>query len=144
MALALTLGVLLLGRIASGATAASMSTTAAYVADVLPPERRAGGFAMINVAVGVGLVFGPALGGVVGALDARLPFWVAAGLSLLNGAYGLAVLPESLPPEKRARFYWRRANPVGALRLLRTDPVLTGLGGVTFLGSLAQQAALSR
>jgi DHA1 family tetracycline resistance protein-like MFS transporter len=140
MALAPTLGVLLLGRILSGATAASMSTTAAYVADVLPAERRASGFGMINVAVGLGLVFGPGLGGVLGALDPRLPFWVAACLSLLNGAYGFAILPESLPRESRARFTWRRANPIGALQWLRSDPVLVGLGAVNFLGFLAQQA----
>ena len=140
MALAPTLGVLLLGRILSGATAASMSTTGAYIADVMPPDRRAAGFGMINVAVGLGLVLGPALGGVLGALDPRLPFWVAAGLSLLNGAYGLAILPESLPHADRARFTWRRANPIGALGLLRADPVLVGLGAVNFLGALAQQA----
>jgi DHA1 family tetracycline resistance protein-like MFS transporter len=140
MALAPTLGVLLLGRIVSGAAAASVSTTGAYIADVLPPDRRAAGFGMINVAVGLGLVLGPALGGVLGGLDPRLPFWVAAGLSLLNGAYGLAILPESLPRANRARFSWRRANPIGALGVLRADPVLVGLGAVNFLGALAQQA----
>lgn len=140
MALAPTLGLLLLGRIVSGATAASTSAAGAYIADVLPADRRSAGFGMINVAVGLGLILGPAIGGVLGALDPRLPFWMAASLSLLNGVYGLAILPESLPHTRRARFSWHQANPIGALGLLRADPVLAGLGAVSFLAALAQQA----
>ncbi|HTR16208.1 MAG TPA: MFS transporter [Acetobacteraceae bacterium] len=138
MALAPGIGLLLLGRVISGITAASISTAGAYVADISPPERRAAGFGLISVAIGVGFVAGPALGGVLGALDPRLPFWVASGLSLLNAGYGFLVLPESLPLSRRAPFSWRRANPVGALGLLRSRPALLGLSAVNFLALLAQ------
>jgi DHA1 family tetracycline resistance protein-like MFS transporter len=140
MALAPGLGVLFVGRVISGITAASVSTAGAYIADVSPPERRAAGFGLISVAFGIGFVVGPALGGVLGQSDPRLPFWVAAGLSLANGLYGLLVLPESLPPERRARFAWRRANPLGALGLLRAHPGLMRLGAIYALYSLAHQA----
>jgi DHA1 family tetracycline resistance protein-like MFS transporter len=137
MALAPTLGWLFVGRVISGITAASIGTAGAYIADVTPPEKRAAGFGMIGVAFGLGFILGPALGGVLGGIDPRLPFWVAAGLSLLNASYGWLVLPESLPPERRARFAWRRANPVGALVLLRSHPGLLGLASVSFLGNVA-------
>ncbi|MBV9757722.1 MAG: TCR/Tet family MFS transporter [Alphaproteobacteria bacterium] len=140
MALAPGLGVLFVGRVVSGISAASVSTAGAYIADVSPPERRAAGFGLISVAFGVGFVVGPALGGMLGQLDPRLPFWVAAGLSLANGVYGLLVLPESLPRERRAAFAWRRANPVGSLRLLFAHPGLVRLGAVYALYSLAHQA----
>jgi DHA1 family tetracycline resistance protein-like MFS transporter len=140
MALAPSIGLLFVGRVISGITAASISTAGAYIADVSPPERRAAGFGLINVAFGVGFVLGPALGGLLGNVDPRLPFWVAAGLSLLNGTYGLFVLPESLPLERRARFSWRRANPAGALRLLRSHAELLGLAAVNFCGFLAHQS----
>src|SRR5215510_9825216 len=113
MAVAPSLSWLFLGRVISGITAASISTGFAYVADITPPERRAARFGLLGVAFGVGFVFGPALGGIAGAVDPRLPFWIAAVLSLLNAAYGLFVLPESLPPERRAPFSWRSANPLG-------------------------------
>src|SRR5213596_3459115 len=112
MALAPTLSWLFLGRVISGITAASISTGTAYVADVVEPEKRAGAFGLIGSAFGVGFVLGPALGGLLGNSDPRLPFWVAGGLSLANALYGYFVLPESLPPEKRKTFTWRRANPV--------------------------------
>ena len=140
MALAPGLGLLFVGRVISGICAASVSTAGAYIADVSPPERRAAGFGLISVAFGVGFVVGPALGGVLGQFDPRLPFWVAAGLSLANGAYGLLVLPESLPRERRAPFAWRRANPVGALKLLRAYPGLPRLAAISFLYYLAHQA----
>ena len=116
MALAPNLAWLFVGRVISGITAASVSTGMAYIADVTPPEKRSGAFGMLGVAFGLGFVFGPALGGVLGSVDPRLPFWVAAGLSLANAAYGYFVLPESLPPEKRRPFEWRRANPLGSLQ----------------------------
>jgi DHA1 family tetracycline resistance protein-like MFS transporter len=94
----------------------------AYVADVTPIEKRASAFGVTGIAFGLGFVLGPALGGLLGGIDPRLPFWAAAGLSLLNGLYGLFVLPESLPPDRRRAFEWRRANPVGSLRLLRSRP----------------------
>ena len=140
MALAPSLAWLFLGRVISGITAASISTSYAYIADVTPPAERAGRFGMLGAAFGVGFVLGPALGGLTGAIDPRLPFWIAAGLSLANALYGFFVLPESLPPERRAPFAWRRANPVGALALLRSQAQLVGLAGVSFLGNLAHAA----
>ena len=140
MALAPTIGWLLVGRVISGITAASISTAGAYIADVTPPEQRAAKFGLLGAAFGFGFVVGPALGGVLGDIDPRLPFWVAAGFSLANAMYGLFVLPESLPVEKRSTFSWRRANPMGALRLLRSHRELWGLASVGFLSNLAHVA----
>lgn len=140
MALANSIPLLFLGRVLAGMTAASITTAGAYIADVTPPERRAAGFGLIGAAFGLGFVIGPALGGVLGAVDPRLPFWVAAVLCLANAVWGLFVLPESLPPERRAAFSWRRAHPLGALRLLRSHRELAGLAAVTFLSQLAHVA----
>ena len=118
MALAPTIGWLFLGRIISGITAASISTGMAYISDVVPKEKRAGAFGMIGVAFGLGFVLGPAIGGLLGDFDPRLPFWVAAGFSLINWLYGFLFVPESLSLEKRKKFTLRRANPVGSLVLL--------------------------
>lgn len=137
MALAPTLWWMLIGRALSGLTAASFSTATAYIADVTEPEKRAAAFGKIGAAFGVGFVLGPALGGWLGHFDPRLPFWVAGGLSLANAAYGYFVLPESLPPEKRERFAWRRAHPLGSLKLLRTHPELFGLASTYFLFQVA-------
>jgi MFS transporter, DHA1 family, tetracycline resistance protein len=137
MALAPSLAWLFVGRVISGITAANIATAFAYIADVTPPEKRAQGFGLIGAAFGVGFVLGPALGGLLGAIDPRAPFWLAASLSLANAMYGVFVLPESLPPEKRAPFAWRRANPVGSLVLLRSHPELTGLALVNFLVNVA-------
>jgi DHA1 family tetracycline resistance protein-like MFS transporter len=139
MALAPNLGWLFLGRVISGITGASFTAAAAYIADVTPPEKRASGYGLIGAAWGAGFVLGPALGGLLGGVNPRLPFWVAAGLTLVNAIYGLFVLPESLPRERRGRFDLRRANPLGSLRLLRSHPELFGLAGVTFLYFLAHQ-----
>jgi DHA1 family tetracycline resistance protein-like MFS transporter len=137
MALAPSLVWLFVGRVVSGITSASVSTAFAYIADVTPPERRAAMFGKVGVAFGAGFILGPALGGLLGGMDARLPFWVAAGLSFANTLYGLLILPESLPKERRAPFRWRNANPVGALKLLRSNRVLAGLSVVTFIGQVA-------
>jgi DHA1 family tetracycline resistance protein-like MFS transporter len=137
MALAPTLGWLLLGRLISGAASASVTTAGAYIADVTPVEKRAGAFGMLGMAFGIGFVLGPALGGVLGGIHARLPFWFAGALALANASYGLFVLPESLPADRRASFSWKRANPVGGLRLLRSHPELLGLAGVNFLFQFA-------
>jgi DHA1 family tetracycline resistance protein-like MFS transporter len=137
MALAPNLVWLFVGRVISGITAASFSTAFAYIADVTPAEKRAGAFGLVGAGFGLGFTLGPALGGFLGGIDPRLPFWVAGGLTLLNAAYGWFVLPESLPPERRAPFAWKRANPVGSLRLLRSHPELLGLAGVLFLMQLA-------
>ena len=140
MALAPNLVWLFVGRVISGITGASISTAFAYIADVAAPEQRAKAFGMVGVAFGVGFIVGPAIGGLLGSFDPRLPFWVAAGFSLLNFAYGWFVLPESLTPDKRAAFSWGRANPVGALVLLRSHPELLGLAGVSFLAQLAHES----
>lgn len=137
MALAPTLAWLFVGRVISGITSASISTAFAYIADITPPERRAATFGRIGAAFGAGFILGPALGGLLGDIDPRLPFWASAALSLANALYGLFILPESLPPEKRAPFRWRSANPVGALRLLRSDTVLAGLSIVNFIAQVA-------
>ena len=137
MALAPNLWWLFVGRVISGITAASVATSYAYVADVTAPALRSARFGMLGVAFGAGFVLGPALGGLAGNVDPRLPFWIAAALSLANTLYGLLVLPESLPRERRASFVWRRANPLGALALLRSQPQLTGLAAVNFLDALA-------
>ena len=137
MALAPNVEWLFVGRVLSGITAANMSTAFAYIADVTPQEKRAGAFGMMGAAFGVGFVAGPALGGVLGGVDPRLPFWVAGALALVNAAYGFFVLPESLLPQKRAKFEWKRANPVGSLKLLRSHHELFGLALVLFLMNLA-------
>jgi len=137
MAVAPTIGWLFVGRVVSGITAASISTAYAYVADVTPPERRSARFGLLGAAFGAGFILGPALGGIAGNVDPRLPFWIAAALSLANGLYGTFVLPESLPRERRAGFSWARANPFGALILLRSQRQLTVLATINFLGNLA-------
>ncbi|HEX3469404.1 MAG TPA: TCR/Tet family MFS transporter [Candidatus Elarobacter sp.] len=138
MALAPNLMWLLLGRVVSGITSATATASSAYIADVTPAEKRAAAFGMVGAAFGVGFVLGPAIGGLCGQVDPRLPFWVAGALCLLNGVYGAFVLPESLAPEHRAlRFLWSKANPVGALRLLQRHRELTALGILTFASTLA-------
>jgi DHA1 family tetracycline resistance protein-like MFS transporter len=139
MGLAPNLAWLFVGRLVSGATAATFPTCYAYVADVTPPENRARAFGWMGSAMSVGFMVGPAVGGMLGHIDLRLPFFAAAALSLVNTLYGVFVLPESLPPERRAaRFDWRRANPVGSLTLLRSHRNLLGLASVGFLAQLAQ------
>jgi DHA1 family tetracycline resistance protein-like MFS transporter len=137
MALAPNIAWLLFGRIASGICASSFTTAGAYIADVTPVEKRASAYGMIGAAFGVGFVLGPALGGVLGNIDARLPFWGAAGLALVSATYGLFVLPESLPRDKRDAFHWTKANPLGSLKLLRSHPDLLGLASVNLFFQLA-------
>lgn len=138
MALAASLPVLLLARIISGVASASFTTANAYIADVTPPEKRAKSYGMIGAAFGLGFVVGPMIGGWLGGIDLRAPFWFAAGLALLNFLYGLFVLPESLPPERRsARFELAHANPFGSMLLLRRYPQVFGLAAVVMLANLA-------
>jgi len=137
MAMAPSLIWLFVGRVVSGITSASISTAFAYIADITPAERRAAVFGKVGAAFGAGFIIGPAVGGLLGAADPRLPFWVAAGLSFANTMYGLLILPESLPRDRRAPFRWRSANPVGALHLLRSDRILTGLSVSNFFAQLA-------
>ncbi|HTT07004.1 MAG TPA: TCR/Tet family MFS transporter [Steroidobacteraceae bacterium] len=139
MAVAPVLWLLFVGRAVSGICAASFSTANAYIADITPREKRATAFGMLGGAFALGFIVGPALGGFLGDRSIRLPFWVAAGLSLLNFCYGLFVLPESLPKERRGtRIDWRHANPIGSLVLLRRYPQVFALAAVFFLLALAQ------
>jgi MFS transporter, DHA1 family, tetracycline resistance protein len=137
MAVAHTLPLLFIGRLLSGITAASFSTANAYIADVTPPEHRAAAYGKIGMAFGIGFVLAPAVGGLIGDANPRLPFWVAAGLSLANFCYGWFVLPESLPPERRAPFSWKRANPVASLAFLAHHPEVFALAGVLLMMQLA-------
>lgn len=140
MAAAPSLAWWFVGRVLSGITSASVSTANAYVADVTPPEQRAARFGLLGAAFGAGFVLGPGVGGLLGAIDLRLPLWVAAGLSFLNFLYGWFVLPESLPPERRAKVRFAAANPVGSLQMLRESPVRRALSTTAFLFYLAQYA----
>jgi DHA1 family tetracycline resistance protein-like MFS transporter len=140
MAVAPTLSWLFLGRVISGITAASFPTANAYIADVTPAEKRAAKFGMLGAAFGLGFIVGPALGGILGGMGLRYPFWAAAGLSLANGLYGLFILPESLPKDRRAAFSLRKANPLGSLKLLRSHPELFGLAAAMFLYYNAHEA----
>lgn len=140
MAVAPTLSWLFLGRVISGITTSNISTAFAYITDVTPPEKRAKQFGFLSAAFGLGFVVGPAVGGLLGNINLRLPFWVAAGLSLANALYGFFILPESLPPERRAKTAWHMANPLGSLKLLRSHPELAGLSVVMALYYLAHQA----
>lgn len=137
MALAPSLSWLFAGRVISGIASSSFSTAGAYIADVTAPEKRAAAFGLMGVSFGLGFVLGPAVGGLLGAVDPRWPFWGAAATSLLNACYGFFVLPESLPLDKRAPFRWQRANPAGALILLRSHHELFGLATANFLMNLA-------
>jgi DHA1 family tetracycline resistance protein-like MFS transporter len=137
MALAPDLWWLLAGRLISGVTASSFSTCYAYVADITAEEERAAAFGKLGAAFGLGFILGPAVGGLLGSVSLRAPFWAAAGFSLLNAGFGLFVLPESLPKALRSPFSWAKANPVGALKLLRSHPELSGLSWTHVLSQLA-------
>ncbi len=140
MAVAPTLSWLFVGRVISGITAASYPTANAYIADVTPPEKRAAKFGMLGAAFGLGFIVGPALGGMLGGMGLRYPFWAAAALSFANWLYGFFILPESLPKEKRAAFSVRKANPIGALKLLGSHPELLGMATAMFLYYNAHEA----
>jgi len=137
MAAAPNLWFLFVGRLISGIAAATFSTASAYIADVTPPDRRAARFGLLGAAFGVGFVIGPAVSGFLVDISPRLPFWVAASLSIGNAAYGFFVLPESLSRARRASFVWRRSNPLGSLKWLRSNPVLMRLALASFLQRLA-------
>jgi DHA1 family tetracycline resistance protein-like MFS transporter len=143
MALAPSVTLLFVGRVISGVTAATIATAYAYIADVTPEEDRARAFGLIGVSFGLGFIVGPAAGGLLGNYDPRLPLWVASAACLVNVAFGWFVLPESLPADRRMPFSWRRANPLGALRLLGRHLELTGLAATGFLSNLAHQVLVS-
>ena len=141
MALAPNLWWLFVGRVLSGMASANLTTAYAYIADVTEPAKRAAAYGMLSAAFGIGFILGPAIGGLAGNVDPRMPFWIAAALSLANTLYGFFVLPESLAPQNRsAALQWRRANPLGSLRLLRRHPDLFGLSTVTFITLVAHEA----
>jgi len=133
MALAPNLWWLAVGRMIGGVTSSSFTTIYAYVADVTAPDGRARAFGLVGAAFSGGFVLGPFLGGVLGEISPRAPFWAAAAMSAAAFAYGLLVLPESLRPENRTPFSWARANPFGAFALLRSRSGLVGLASVNFL-----------
>jgi DHA1 family tetracycline resistance protein-like MFS transporter len=137
MALAPTISWLFLGRMISGITTSSIPTAMAYIADVTPREKRPAAFGMVGIAFGIGFAFGPAIGGFLSHFDPRLAFWVAAGLSLTNWAWGFFFVPESLAPEKRKSFEVKRANPIGSLRILRSHPEIWQLNIIQFLAYTA-------
>jgi DHA1 family tetracycline resistance protein-like MFS transporter len=139
MGFAPTLAWLFVGRAIAGAAGASFTPAYAYVADISPPERRAQNFGVVSAAFGIGFIIGPAIGGLLGTLGPRAPFFAAATLSLINFCYGFFVLPESLPPERRRPFQWRRANPLGTLGQMKKHPVVLGLLFALFLWGLGNQ-----
>ena len=139
MAFAPALWVLFVGRVLSGVCSATIPTAYAYIADTVPTEHRAGSYAVLSTAFGLGFVLGPVLGGFLGDVDLRLPFFAAAALGLANFVYGLLVLPESLTRDRRRPFSLRTANPLAAVRFLGQSNQLTRLGVLSFILQTAQQ-----
>lgn len=143
LALAPSIGWLIVGRIIAGITGASMTTATAYIADISTNENRAQNFGMIGAAFGLGFIIGPVMGGILGEYGARLPFVVAAILSLVNALYGYFVLPESLSKENRRPFEWKRANPLSSFIRLKKYPSIDGLIGSLILIYLASHSVQS-
>ncbi|MGA0556916.1 TCR/Tet family MFS transporter [Larkinella sp. VNQ87] len=134
---------LFVARFIAGICGASFTTASAYIADVSPPEKRAQNFGLVGAAFGLGFIVGPIIGGIFSPYGSRVPFMIAAGLSLLNFIYGFFVLPESLPTENRRAFDWKRANPIGSLARLKRYPAIVGLVGSMVLLYIAAQAPQS-
>lgn len=143
VALAPTIGWLIVGRLIAGVTGASITTAMAYIADVSSPEDRAKNFGMVGAAFGAGFIIGPGIGGLLGEMGSRVPFMFAAGLTLLNWLYGYFVLPESLPKEHRRKFEWKRANPVGSLQFFLKYRGIWGLAISLMLVYIAAHAVQS-
>ncbi len=139
MGLAPSIAWLFAGRILAGVMGGSFSAANAYIADISTPENRAKNFGLVGMMFGLGFIFGPALGGVLGGVHVKLPFFVSAGLALANWLYGFLVLPESLPKEKRSSFSIKKANPFGSIRRLRAYPLVAGLAVVFLCLSFAQR-----
>lgn len=134
---------LFIGRMISGISGASFTTASAYIADISEPEKRAQNFGMVGAAFGVGFILGPLIGGVFSQFGTKVPFLIAAGLSLLNALYGYFILPESLSEEHRRPFDWKRANPIGTLINLKRYKKVFGLIAIVFLLNIAGHAAQS-
>lgn len=131
---------LFVGRIIAGIAGAALATATAYMADITPPHKRTHRFGLIGAAFGLGFIIGPVIGGELGELGPRVPFYAAAGLAFANFLFGLFVLPESLPKANRRRFNIKRANPLGAIIALRQYPSVVWLLAVLFFLQLATQA----
>lgn len=143
MAMAPAYSWLVVGRIISGITGASITTAMAYIADISNADNRAKNFGMVGAAFGLGFIIGPVIGGLLGKLGPRVPFYAASALALLNWAYGYFVLPESLQPENRRAFDWKRANPLGAFQRFKKFPSLAALFislGLVYVASHAVQS----
>lgn len=139
MGFAPTIAWLFLGRAIAGIAGAVYSPAMAYIADVSEPEKRAQSFGVMGAAFGIGFILGPAIGGFLGELGPRAPFFAAGALGALNFVYGYFVLPESLPPERRRKFAWKRANPLGTFLAFRCYPAVIAIAGAVFLWQLAHQ-----
>ena len=137
--LAPSIGWLFLGRVIAGIMGASITTANAYIADVSTPDTRARNYGFVGAAFGLGFIFGPVLGGLLSGISLRLPFFVAAGLALVNWLYGFFVLPESLSPDHRSTVSWRKMNPLASLRRLGTYPLVAGLAAAFLFASMAQR-----
>jgi DHA1 family tetracycline resistance protein-like MFS transporter len=135
--LATALWMLIVVRLFSGAMQANMAIANAYVADITPPEERTRRFGLLGAMFGIGFTLGPVIGGLLGAIDVRLPFFVAGGVAVLNWLWGWYVLPESLPPERRRAFEWKRAHPFAALAGLAR---LRGVGPLVLVVALTTLA----
>lgn len=143
LALAPTIWLLFVGRVIAGITGASFTTASAYIADISTDEDRAKNFGLIGAAFGLGFIIGPLIGGALGHFGARMPFYAAAILCLVNFLYGYFILPESLDKDKRREFDWKRANPIGSLKFLFRHPELSGLVAALFLVYVAGHAVQS-
>lgn len=143
LAMAPTIFWLFIGRIIAGVTGASFTTAQAYIADVSTPEKRAQNFGLVGLAFGLGFIIGPVIGGLFSHFGIRVPFIVAAILSLLNWLYGYFILPESHPKENRRSFEWKRANPIGSLLNIRKYPAILGLLGALVLLYVASHSVQS-
>jgi MFS transporter, DHA1 family, tetracycline resistance protein len=143
LSVAPTIGWLVVGRVLAGVLGATSAPAGAYIADVSPPEKRAANFGLIGLAFGLGFIVGPALGGLLGQTNLRLPFMVCAGLTLCNFLFGLLVMPESLRPENRRAVNWAQANPVGALRAVWRYRSVATILPIFVAAQLAQQGLQS-
>jgi len=143
LAVAPTIFWLFVGRIIAGIGGSSITTASAYIADISKPEQRAQNFGLLGAAFGLGFIIGPVIGGIMGEYGTRIPFYAAAGIALLNVLYGYFILPESLQPENRRPFTWKRANPVGTLSELKKYPIIMGLVTCLVLVYIAAHAIQS-
>ena len=134
-----SIGWLFVGRIIAGIMGASITTANAYIADVSTPQTRARNYGYVGAAFGLGFIFGPVLGGLLGGISLRLPFFVSASLALVNWLYGFFVLPESLALEHRSTVSWRKMNPLASLRRLGVYPIVAGLAVAFLFASMAQR-----